>query len=474
MGMDAVEIVILTEERFGIGIEDREAEKVRTPGMLVDLVAGKIATVSQQRCQSQRGFHLLRRALAKIAGAPRDAIRLQTRVRAFVERREEQAFWGALRSEIGARSWPALGVRSEMWMARQVAIFGIWMVGTLLLGAEFGLGAAIFGGAVVAVLGAALVERLEKPFRKYIPGKIVRVRDLVPFVVTSREIEWSREDISRVVREIVEEVLAPGDNYSEDADFVKELGMGWESAAEVNRKKRSWLEAYSGSFNYRFMPNDPSDRLIEKALPFKGDSLGIGLEAIAKIQLTRDVLDDVLECLRSAQSSEIGWGLFFVRGLLDSDPPQELLRFLVEKLPSWTRSESEDVRERAVPLLVRLRSNFVDYRAMMLQCLKDANPVVRGRALNEYQTFLSAEDIPILLELRNDNYMSETSMYSPLIYPLRNKALSIIEHLSGKVFAKDENVKALDDGHTVYWWDWAACLEWWEHRKGKSRNFWKR
>lgn len=42
MGMDAVEIVMLAEERFGLEIKNDEAEKIRTPGMLIDLIFGKL------------------------------------------------------------------------------------------------------------------------------------------------------------------------------------------------------------------------------------------------------------------------------------------------------------------------------------------------------------------------------------------------------------------------------------------------
>ena len=62
MGLDSVELVMRVEERFGIEIHDSEAEPIRTPGMLVDLVFSKLQTGPQNYCASQRAFYVLRRA----------------------------------------------------------------------------------------------------------------------------------------------------------------------------------------------------------------------------------------------------------------------------------------------------------------------------------------------------------------------------------------------------------------------------
>ena len=79
--------------------------------------------------------------------------------------------------------------------------------------------------------------------------------------------------------------------------------------------------------------------------------------------------------------------------------------------------------------MIRLRENFPGYRSMMLRCLKDPDPDVSTNALAAYETFLTEKDIPLLLEFQRDDYMSETSMNSPLIYAIRNQALAIIEQL---------------------------------------------
>jgi len=214
-----------------------------------------------------------------------------------------------------------------------------------------------------------------------------------------------------------------------------------------------------------------SDRLIQRTRPFQGDAIGIALEDIAKIPVVADVVADIFECLRSPDVSELKWGLWFAQGVIDSNPPKELLRFLVAELPKWMRHQNDDVRERALSLLIRLRENFPNYRSMMLECLKDSASGVRAETLAAYPTFLTAKDIPALMEFQHDDYMSETSMNSPLVYLIRNQALEIIERLCGQKFPKHENVKLLEDGHTVYWWDWKPILDWCNKRQSKW-HFW--
>lgn len=47
MGMDGVEFVMACEERFGIEISDKEAEPIRTPAMLIELIAEKLRTTGE-------------------------------------------------------------------------------------------------------------------------------------------------------------------------------------------------------------------------------------------------------------------------------------------------------------------------------------------------------------------------------------------------------------------------------------------
>jgi len=108
----------------------------------------------------------------------------------------------------------------------------------------------------------------------------------------------------------------------------------------------------------------------------------------------------------------------------------------------------------------------------MLNCLKDTSADVRTHALAAYQTFLKHEDIPLLLDFQNDDYMSETEMGSPLVYTIRNQALAVIEALCHKQFTKTEKVKMVEGDQMAYWWDWKPFFDWWIKRS--KWRLWKR
>ena len=61
MGLDSVQIIVETENCFGIKIEDREAEKMRTVGDLVNFVWNKIENRDSKVCLTQILFFRLRK-----------------------------------------------------------------------------------------------------------------------------------------------------------------------------------------------------------------------------------------------------------------------------------------------------------------------------------------------------------------------------------------------------------------------------
>ena len=61
MGLDSVEIILDTEKCFGIEIEDREAQKMKTVGDLVDYVWDNIQKKDSKACLTQILFFRLRK-----------------------------------------------------------------------------------------------------------------------------------------------------------------------------------------------------------------------------------------------------------------------------------------------------------------------------------------------------------------------------------------------------------------------------
>ncbi|MBC7807654.1 MAG: hypothetical protein H7145_16090 [Akkermansiaceae bacterium] len=76
MGMDTVELIMATEERFDIEIVDADAERIVTVGDLYEFLCGRLDSSALRRpCETQRVFHRIRKALVRTAEVPRWYVR---------------------------------------------------------------------------------------------------------------------------------------------------------------------------------------------------------------------------------------------------------------------------------------------------------------------------------------------------------------------------------------------------------------
>lgn len=85
----------------------------------------------------------------------------------------------------------------------------------------------MMGGVAGGVLFAGLASRFTRQFELYIPARFKTVRDLIPPVLSSEHIKWTRAQVSELVKKLVMEQLGvPESKYTEDSHFINDLGMG--------------------------------------------------------------------------------------------------------------------------------------------------------------------------------------------------------------------------------------------------------
>jgi acyl carrier protein len=236
MGMDGVELVMATEEAFGITITDAEAEEIRTPGQLVALVEGKLDTSTEPSCRSRRAFFILRRALITGLGVKRPEISPQTKLAALFMEADVSRPWETLRLTLGASAWPKLEVSATV---QNYVWLGSLIVSSMLATGTFGLVKTLSESIawwllntalLTLILGSLGLSWLPLP-KKALPVTRQTVGDLARFLTANdpgllaAPPEWSHERIALKVREIVGEVLGCEDRYREDARFVEDLGM---------------------------------------------------------------------------------------------------------------------------------------------------------------------------------------------------------------------------------------------------------
>lgn len=231
MGLDGVEIVMAVEDAFDIRIEDSEAAKMLTPRLVIDFVQSKVSSATASVCLTQRAFNLLRKLLLRQVSRQRSEITPTAQLAIIIPRDQRRSLMAKLISELGIKKPPDF-VRAR-WLNMMV------LVGSLLAGlfAAIATGHVLHSVAIwifigVAIGSAGIALRLTKPLCKEFPPNLQTVGDLARWVMTHKPDlakatipGWTRAQIAARVREIVVDVLGCKPDFSEDANFVKDLGL---------------------------------------------------------------------------------------------------------------------------------------------------------------------------------------------------------------------------------------------------------
>jgi hypothetical protein len=97
MGLDPVEIVMTIEETFKISIPDKDLEKCRTIGDLIDVVTTRVDPKQDDICRSRHSFYILRKALLEVLPLTPKDVRPSSFLEALIPQAQRQAVWQQLR-----------------------------------------------------------------------------------------------------------------------------------------------------------------------------------------------------------------------------------------------------------------------------------------------------------------------------------------------------------------------------------------
>src|ERR1019366_5759458 len=111
MGLDAVEIVMRTEDEFSITISDDEAAAAATVGALYRIVLGKLDVTPG--CLTSKAFYMTRRALVDALGIPRRAIRPSTKLSPLLPDETRRKQWEQIHHDLGL-AMPGLRIPGEL------------------------------------------------------------------------------------------------------------------------------------------------------------------------------------------------------------------------------------------------------------------------------------------------------------------------------------------------------------------------
>ena len=222
MGLDSVELVLATEEEFGITIDDDDAGSLTTPQEVADYVISRLGTpeVSPNRCLSQAGFYRIRSTLVNQFGARRGEIRPNARIQDFLTG-DIRKQWHALVKNIAGHYIPSLECRKSLLYPLTI--------GMPLMGA----GASLYCGmpvwpAIFLIPFVLLLFALSIAIKlaDIIPENMTTVGALAPYVSFKDQGVWNRRYVlQRVVQITATQLGIAIEKIHPNHRFVEDLGM---------------------------------------------------------------------------------------------------------------------------------------------------------------------------------------------------------------------------------------------------------
>jgi hypothetical protein len=201
-------------------VADDEAEAIRTPAQLVDLVMAKVDSFESSDCLSQRAFHLIRRAAMRSFHLNRQAISPTSKLDDIVPRNLRCALWKDFGTNVGANRWPELK-RSRITFAilafLAAAVFAFVSARLSVTGVL-----NFVASSATTIAFAFFLTWMTRPLKKTFPVTCLTVRDLVDWIVAENPQlirqepkDWTRERVSVTVRILIVE-------WSQERDFTEE------------------------------------------------------------------------------------------------------------------------------------------------------------------------------------------------------------------------------------------------------------
>jgi len=233
MGLDAVELIMAVEEKFGINISDEEAQEMRTVGQMYQYVVSKVAIADRSSCATQKAFHLLRRTARKLFDVPGNQFRPETKLKTIVPRRSRRENWQKFQAAIGATKWPKLSVSWPGTLA--ILVLAVGVPGFVLVYGATPLGwNSVLAGAL-AVAFMALTIRTGKfvvrPFETEFRGGLSTVRELTyvvlaqnPELFGSERSALTADEIWSLLASIIKEQTGVAE-FTKDSRFVEDLSI---------------------------------------------------------------------------------------------------------------------------------------------------------------------------------------------------------------------------------------------------------
>jgi acyl carrier protein len=232
MGLDTVEMVMETEETFGIKIADEEAERCITVGDFLACVLSHLPVGPRGRCLTAAGFYRLRRALTEALGVQRRDVRPKTRLADLLPwPKGRRAAWERVKKIAGVKI-PELDRPKWVWNLIHLGVLPNLLLSVVVAGPALGPVWAFVIWLALMVPYYAIAVCLTRPLAQCFPARCVTVGDAArqvlmhnytPFLRGQDAANW--QDVWHTLRGIISEQLGiDEEKITLEKRFVQDLG----------------------------------------------------------------------------------------------------------------------------------------------------------------------------------------------------------------------------------------------------------
>jgi len=242
VGLDAVELVMRTEDEFGISLTDDEASSARTVGDLYRLVLSKLDLTPS--CLSSKAFYRTRQVLVACLHVPRRSIRPSSDLESLLPEPIRRQKWSEIAQHLDLEfpplRYPARW-RQRFWeTCALLAAIVVLMCSTLVLRTHPGFisGLALWipafaGWMILSAAISAVLNRSATSLQKELP--CATAGDLSRLILSSnyeyfsptaaQSTTASKEYVWKKIVEIVCDQLQVRPEEVPNASFVEDLGV---------------------------------------------------------------------------------------------------------------------------------------------------------------------------------------------------------------------------------------------------------
>ena len=221
MSMDDVEIIMESEDAFGLTFTETELVEMDTVGKFVKLIHSKLRQSEDDPCLSMRAFYELRKELSKQLKIDKRSIKPDSQLRDIFDdnyREQWQQLCKALNTLPVDLKLP-IGLDNLIYKQIPIGIFFISIVLFFMI-SPFIIWLSFFTALLSIIIGVLLTQkkRTELPHDK--------IRDLIPYLSSTNTDTWSEQDVFEKVREIAVEILAvKPEDVKMESTWIYDLGM---------------------------------------------------------------------------------------------------------------------------------------------------------------------------------------------------------------------------------------------------------